>query len=95
MNLKVTNGSYSLTTNTRMKICESKIILHVDNNEISCLENAEQKSSELSYEAILYNGRLKVKTEFQTANKLLVTKNRKSLRRTYNYKQMLYYEIRN
>jgi len=73
MNLKVTNGSYSLTTNTRMKICESKIILHVDNNEISCLENAEKKSSELSYEAILYNGRLKVKTEFQTANKLLVT----------------------
>lgn len=73
MKLKVTNGSYSLMTNTKMKICGSKIILYVDNNEISCLEDAEQKGSDFSYEAILYDGRLKVNTEFQVTDKLLVT----------------------
>jgi hypothetical protein len=73
MKLKVANGAYSLTTNTKIKICEAQIILCVDNNEISCLENAKQNGSSFSYKANVYDGRLNIYTEFQVSDKLLVT----------------------
>lgn len=73
MKLKVANGAYSLTTNTKIKICEAQIILCVDNNEISCLENAKQNDSSFSYKANVYDGRLNIYTEFQVSDKLLVT----------------------
>ena len=73
MDLKVSGGKFSLTTNTKIKIYDSQIILWVNGHEISCLENAENDSNDFSYKANVYEGRLNVYTEFQLNDKLLIT----------------------